>query len=143
MRKGSIDIIAGTVFVIFGIGSIFLDQTSSVFFMLFGLLIILSGLFINKGYYNKTYYLVIFSTFVIFGGIIAYLYLFMPEFILNDLTWFYTWLLAMIVAIGVFVYQFLGREKNENMPWKSEWWKEWNIFKKQILFSIWLNSIIL
>lgn len=121
MRKGSIDIIAGTVFVIFGIGSIFLDQTSSVFFMLFGLLIILSGLFINKGYYNKTYYLVIFSTFVIFGGIIAYLYLFMPEFILNDLTWFYTWLLAMIVAIGVFVYQFLGREKNENMPWKSEW----------------------
>jgi hypothetical protein len=121
LRRGTIDIIAGTVFALLGIGSIFVDQTSSVFFILFGLLIIISGLFINKGYYNKTYYLAVFSTIGIFAGIIIYMYLFMSEFILNDLAWFYTWILAMVVATGVFIYQFMGREKNENMPWKSEW----------------------
>lgn len=121
LRRGTIDIIAGAVFALFGIGSIFVDQTSAVFFILFGLLIIISGLFINKGYYNKTYYLAVFSTIGIFSALIVYLYLYMPDFILNDMSWFYTWILAMIVATGVFIYQFMGREKNENMPWKSEW----------------------
>ena len=121
MKRGTIDIIAGTVFALLGIGSIFVDQTSAVFFILFGLLIIISGLFINKGYYNKTYYLAVFSTIGIFAGIIIYMYLYMSEFILNDISWFYTWILAMIVATGVFIYQFMGREKNKNMPWKSEW----------------------
>lgn len=73
-KKSNLMIIIGFIILIIGsISLLFSNDEQQLITCLVGIGLIIEGAFLNKGYYNKTYYLSSFALLILFGVIIIYL----------------------------------------------------------------------
>ncbi|MDO9627387.1 MAG: HEAT repeat domain-containing protein [Methanobacteriaceae archaeon] len=82
-----------------------------------GIFVIINGIFTRLGYKNKTYFLTFLSLIIGFGAIGIF-------YILKNGFQFYTYdyyLVFMFLLIIAFVYEYLKRKSNTNLPWKDQW----------------------
>ena len=92
MKKGPIImIIIGCICVVLGLLPLFLyaELISNGFFMLGGILLIIIGIFRNKGYFNKNYFMAIFSVIALWGLMLLYIFLFRTNEYLESTNIFY------------------------------------------------------
>jgi hypothetical protein len=118
MRRGSISIIIGCFFVL---GGISLFGSIGLLFVLPGLCAVMDGIFMNKGYYNKTYYMTCFGIFFLWGLLLVYISIFMPSIYLTDKNQFYFFIGIFALLIVGFSISYLRRGKNPKISWKNEW----------------------
>jgi hypothetical protein len=113
MRKGLLNIILGVMFGFSGLMGLLSVQEISIPYIYLGFYLVLNGVFQNKGYYNKTYFMTQFSIIIIFGIIFAYIYLFIPEFFGNKIFFIYLTFASLIGMLILLIYEFYHRENNQ------------------------------
>ncbi|AXV40180.1 MAG: hypothetical protein CIT02_07560 [Methanobacterium sp. BAmetb5] len=117
MKKGSIMIILGFICVVLGLLPLFLysELISNRFFMLGGILLIIIGIFRNKGYFNKNYFMAIFSVIALWGLMLLYIYLFRTSEYLESTNIFYFQMILFILLIIFVGRAYILRLKKGNL----------------------------
>lgn len=98
MKTGSKLIIFGCIAIVMGLPLFLLygELLPDIFVMLGGMFLIIIGVFRNKGYYNKNYYMAIFSVIALWGLMLLYIFLFKTnEYLMNTNTFY--------IQIGLFI----------------------------------------
>lgn len=88
------------------------------FLILAGIGLIIYGVYEDKGYNNKTYYLAFFSLIGLMGLVLIYTFLFIPT---TNKYYFYPITVAVIVLLIIFSYSYHNRYQNISRPWKDSW----------------------
>ena len=103
MKTGSKLIIIGCISIIMGLlGFLLYDELSpDLFLILVGILLIIIGVFNNKGYYNNLSYMAIFSVIALWGLTLLYIFLFRTSEYLEDMDIFY-------INTGLFIFLVIG-----------------------------------
>jgi hypothetical protein len=117
IKKYQRSIILGCIFLTYGLsGILWGDVKLFLLFSLTGAFLIIDGIFMNRGYHNKTYYLLSLVIWVIFGLAVVYIAILTPNS--GDRSFLY--FLIGLVALGVIllIRSYLRRYKNLKMPWK-------------------------
>ncbi|SCG86855.1 LPXTG cell wall anchor domain-containing protein [Methanobacterium congolense] len=98
MKTGSMMIIIGCISIVMGLPSFLLygELSPDIFLILGGILLIIIGVFRNKGYFNKNYYMAIFSVIALWGLTLLYIFLFRTNEYLGDTDFFY-------ILVGLFI----------------------------------------
>lgn len=78
---------------------------------------ILLGIFVNRDYYNKTFYLAFLSLIIFQGLILIYTIIFAPVY--APKTIFLPDVGVFIFYILIFVYYYPKRRENLGMPWRG------------------------
>jgi uncharacterized membrane protein HdeD (DUF308 family) len=121
MELGSKVITLGCFLLIFGIFYIYyLNVLMFLPSMLIGFLLIIGGIFRNKGYSNKTYYLSSLSVVALWGLALLYIFLFMSKVYLTNKYLFYFNIILLICFLSTICKNYLQRHENLKMPWKNE-----------------------
>lgn len=112
-------IIIGVFFALYGLLEIFSKSGLSInpTTALLGIMLIIGGVFVRKGYRNKTFYLAMFSTLALIGLATIYGFIFIP------LDPFDNYLNIGIFLFFLIIYSraYLRRHKAVKLPWKDEW----------------------
>ena len=116
MKTGSIMIIMGCICLVLGLFPLFLypELISNRFFMLGAILLIIIGIFRNKGYFNKNYFMAIFSVIALWGLMLLYIFLFRTNEYLRDTNIFYILIGLFILLIIFFGRYYIRRYKELN-----------------------------
>ena len=118
MKTGSIiTIIVGCIFAIIGLFPLFLygELISNMAVMLGGILLIIIGIFRNKGYFNKNYFMAIFSVIVLWGLMLLYIFLFRTSEYLEWKNIFYLQIGLFVLLIIIFGGPYIRRLKKGNL----------------------------
>lgn len=117
MKTGSIMIIMGCICVVLGLLPLFLypELISNKFFMLGGILLIIIGIFRNKGYFNKNYFMAIFSVIALGGLMLLYIFLFRTSEYLESTNIFYFQMLLFILLVIFFGRAYILRLKKDDL----------------------------
>ncbi|OPY28440.1 MAG: hypothetical protein A4E27_00345 [Methanobacterium sp. PtaU1.Bin242] len=118
MKKGSIIMIMlGCICVVLGLLPLFLysELISNRFFMLGGMLLIIIGIFRNKGYFNKNYFMAIFSVIALWGLMLLYIFLFRTNEYLESKNIFYLQIGLFVLLIITFGGPYIRRLKKGNL----------------------------
>ncbi len=118
MKTGSmIEIIIGSIFAVFGLLPLFLygELISNMAIMLGGILLIIIGIFRNKGYFNKNYFMAIFSVIALWGLMLLYIYLFRTNEYLESMNIFYFQMLLFILLVIFFGRAYILRLKKGDL----------------------------
>jgi hypothetical protein len=118
MKTGSIiTIIVGCIFAIIGLFPLFLygELISNMAVMLGGILLIIIGIFRNKGYFNKNYFMAIFSVIVLWGLMLLYIFLFRTSEYLESTNIFYFQMVLFILLVIFFGRAYILRLKKGNL----------------------------
>ena len=86
-----------------------------MFVMLVGILWIIIGVFKNKGYSNKNYFMAIFSLIAIWGLMLLYIFLFKTNEYLRHTNMFYIFTGLFIFLIILFSWSYIHRLKKGNL----------------------------
>ncbi|OPY27349.1 MAG: hypothetical protein A4E27_00565 [Methanobacterium sp. PtaU1.Bin242] len=99
MKTGSKIIIIGCILIIIGLPLFLLygKLLPHIFLVLMGIFWIVWGLFKNKGYFNKTYYMAIFGLIELWGLMLLYTFLFRNNEYLRSIYIFY-------ILVGLFIF---------------------------------------
>lgn len=109
-------IIFGCFVIIIGLLTFFLyGKLLPIFVSLLGILLILLGVFRNKGYFNKNYYMAIFSVIALWGLMLLYIYLFRTNEYLEDMYKFYIPIGLLIILMVPFNRGYIRRRKEGNL----------------------------
>ena len=107
MKIGSKIITISCILIIMGLLGCLLygELLHGIFVMLVGILLIIIGVFRNKGYFNKNYYMAIFSVIALWGLMLLYIFLFRTNEYLGDMVIFYiyTGLFIFLVIMSLFI----------------------------------------
>ena len=98
-------IIVGCICVVMGLLPLFLyvNLISNRFLVLGGILWIIIGVFYNKGYYNKNFFMAVFSVIVLWGLMLLYIFLFRTNEYLESMDTFYFqmgFIINLVVLFG-------------------------------------------
>lgn len=117
MKKGSLMIILGCICVVLGLLPLFLyvELISNRFFMLGGILLIILGIFRNKGYFNKNFFMAIFSVIALWGLMLLYIFLFRTNEYLESTNIFYFQMVLFILLIFFVGRAYIRRLKKGNL----------------------------
>lgn len=120
VKKSNLMMVIGFIALIYGLISLLLsNDEQQILTCLLGISFIIDGTFLNRGYYNKTYYLSSFALLILLGVIIIYLAFF--KHYLDNL-YFICGIMGMIVlGIIMLVRSYLRRHENQKIQWKNEW----------------------
>jgi hypothetical protein len=121
MDVGSKAIILGCVFLILSVPFSYFGLLMFISYIVVGILLVISGIFRNKCYSNKTYYLLSSSVVALWGLILLYIFLFSSEVYLTNKNLFYFNVVLFICLIIIISRNYLNKHKNLKMPWKNEW----------------------
>jgi hypothetical protein len=121
MELGSKAIILGCVLLILSVPFSYFGLLMFILYIVLGILVIILGIFRNKGYSNKTYYLLSSSVVALWGLILLYIFLFSSEVYLTNKNLFYFNVVVFLCFIIMISRTYLNRHKNLKMPWKNEW----------------------
>jgi len=83
--------------------------------MLGGILLIIIGIFRNKGYFNKNYFMAIFSVIVLWGLMLLYIFLFRTSEYLELTNIFYFQMVLFILLVIFFGRAYILRLKKGNL----------------------------
>lgn len=89
----------------------------NVFMIILGVLVVIGGVFLNKGYHNRTFYIATFGMMIIWG--LSLTYVFLSNLYLEDK---YSFILLIGLFIFIIIYlirDFNRRLNNPKMPWKE------------------------
>lgn len=110
MKTGSKLSIIGFICIIIGILPLY-GVLPDVFLILAGILLIIMGIFRNKGYFNKNYFIAIFSVITLWGLILLYIFLFRTNEFLG-----YSLQIGLFILIVVFFGRdYIHRRKKGNL----------------------------
>ena len=117
MRTGSIVIIiAGCIFAVIESIRVFYGALlPSLFNILVGILLIIIGLFHNKGYFNKNFFMAIFSVIALWGLMLLYIFLFRTNEYLEWKNIFYLQIGLFVLLIIIFGGPYIRRLKKGNL----------------------------
>jgi len=117
MKKGSIISIIGGIVIIFGLLPLFLygDLLPNIFVTLLGIILIFMGVFNNKGYYNKNYYIANFCLIALWGLMLIYIFLFRTNEYLGYIDMFHTQIALFIFLMIIFGKGYIRRRKEDNL----------------------------
>ncbi|WP_281774675.1 hypothetical protein [Methanobacterium formicicum] len=117
MRTGSIVIIiAGCIFAVIESIRVFYGALlPSLFNILGGILLIIVGVFHNKGYFNKNFFMAIFSIIALWGLMLLYIFLFRTNEYLEWKNIFYLQIGLFVLLIIIFGGPYLRRLKKGNL----------------------------
>ena len=118
MKTGSIImIIMGCICVVIGLLPLFLhvNLISNWFFMLGGIILIIFGVFYDKGYYNKNFFRAMFSVIALWGLMLLYIFLFRTNEYLEMTDTFYYHMLLFILLVVFFGGVYIRRLKKGNL----------------------------
>ena len=100
MKTGSKMIIIGCISIVIGFLFLFLFHGKLLpwlFAILAGILWIIIGVFKNKGYFNRNYYMIIFGLIALWGLMLVYIFLFKNNEYLR-------WTGVFYILVGLFIY---------------------------------------
>ncbi|MCK9150472.1 LPXTG cell wall anchor domain-containing protein [Methanobacterium alcaliphilum] len=86
-----------------------------IFLILVGMLWILLGLFKNKVFPNKYYFVAFFSVNALWGLMLLYIFLFRTDEYLMDINWFYFLIGLFILLSGWVGMVYIRRRKEGNL----------------------------
>jgi len=112
--NSKIIIILGCVWIVIGLPGflIYGGLLPDIFIMLGGILWIIIGVFRNKGYFNKNYYMAVFSVIALWGLMLLYIFLFKTNEYLSDTDMFYIFAgLFMLLVISFGRYYIRGHKE--------------------------------
>lgn len=117
MKIGSIMIIMGCILVVIGLFPLFLFGVliSGMAVMLGAILLIIIGIFKNKGYFNKTFFMAIFSVIALWGLMLLYIFLFRTNEYLESINIFYYNMVLFILLVIFFGRTYILRLKKGNL----------------------------
>lgn len=116
MKTGSKMIIIGCIMIVMEL-TIFLLYDKLLpwlFGILTGVFLIILGVFKNKGYFNKNYYMAIFSLIALWGLMLFYIYLFRTDEYLRGIYLFYIFLGLFIFLLIRFGVSYIHKFKKGN-----------------------------
>lgn len=109
-------IIAGCIFAVIESIRVFYGVfLPSLFNILGGILLIIVGVFHNKGYYNKNFFMAIFSVIALWGLTLMYIFLFKTNEYLESTNIFYLQIGLFILLIIIFGGPYIRRLKKGNL----------------------------
>ncbi|WP_157931998.1 hypothetical protein [Methanobacterium subterraneum] len=121
VKKSNLMIVIGFIALIYGLISLlFFNEEQQILTCLVGISFIIDGIFRNRGYYNKTYYLSSLALLIMFGVIIIYEAFFKHNYF-GNIYFIYSVNGMIIVGIIILVRSYLRRHENQKIPWKNEW----------------------
>lgn len=85
--------------------------------IIIGVTIVIGGIFVVKGYRNKTFYLSMFTIVALLGLNSIYGFIFVPQDKLDD----YLNLIIFIVFLIIYSRAYFYRWEAVRMPWKDSW----------------------
>ena len=106
---GCILIVIGWPFFLYG------ELLPDIFAILVGILLIIVGVFRNKGYFNKNYYMAIFTVIALWGLILIYIFLFRTSEYLESTNIFYFQMVLFILLVIFFGRAYILRLKKGNL----------------------------
>ncbi|MEL7670632.1 hypothetical protein [Methanobacterium sp.] len=116
MKTGSKIITIGCILIVAGLPLFLLsgDLLPNIFAILLGILWIITGVFKNKGYYNKNCYMAIFSVIALWGLTLLYIFLFRTNEYLEDMGMFYIFAGLFILLMIMFGRGYIRRLMDVN-----------------------------
>lgn len=110
MKKGSIMITVGCIVVFLYLFPVLYGELlPNLFGMLAGLLLIIVGVFTNKCYHDKNYFMAIFSVIALWGLMLLYIFLFRTQEYLGYKYTFYI-LIGLFILLIIFSGRFYIRK---------------------------------
>lgn len=120
MKKSLLSIIIGCIFIFFGLVSVLYNDITSYFLIIIGIYAFMDGFYIDKGYYNKTYFLLFVCMILSLISILIYIILFLYASVVDKYSIYGVFGLSFLFII-VFLKSYINREKNTKTPWRDEW----------------------
>ncbi|SCG86856.1 DUF5518 domain-containing protein [Methanobacterium congolense] len=107
-------IIFGCIGIVMGLPSFLLygELSPDIFLILGGIILILMGVYNNKGYFNKNYYMANFSVIALWGLILLYIFLFKTSEYLMDRNMFYIQTGILVVFMIMFTNGYIRRRRD-------------------------------
>lgn len=120
VKKSNLMTIIGFIILIVGsISLLFSNDKQQLITCFVGISFIIEGAFLNKSYYNKTYYLSSLALLILLGVIIIYLAFF--KHYLDNIYFIYGIMGMIVLGIIMLVRSYLRRHENQKIQWKNEW----------------------
>lgn len=113
MKFGSLISIIGFICIIMGL--VPYGVSPNLFLLLTGILCIITGVFRNKGYFNKNYFMAIFSVIALWGLMLLYIFLFRTNEYLESTNIFYFQMVLFILLVIFFGRAYILRLKKGNL----------------------------
>jgi len=117
LKTGSMIMILGCIFTVSGLLSLLLGMELiwNMGYILGGILWIIIGIFRNKGYFNKNYFMAIFSIIALWGLMLLYIFLFRTNEYLESTNIFYFQMVLFILLVIFFGRAYILRLKKGNL----------------------------
>lgn len=112
MKTGSKLIIIGCIAIIMGLPSFYFGELLPYITpVIAGILLIIHGIFKNRGYHNKNFYMLNFSVITIWGLILLYIFLFRTNEYLEYMAIFYILTGLFILTMINYCIAYIRRNK--------------------------------